>query len=275
MSRFRLVALDLDGTLLDDAGRIGARTAARVAEARRLGVAFTLVTGRPFAAVRRYARQLGISLPLVCHHGALVREPDTGRVRFHRPIEPALAAGVAAFLAAAGAEAVAHEADRLFAPRLDRAAAAFYRAHGVAARAVGDLAAHLRARGGPGPAMLSVRGDAGWVAALAAAVEGAWAGRVDPQRPGPGALDLVAAGVAKEAAVARLASDLGVPREAVLAVGNGENDLGLLGWAGLGVAVANASPALLATAGWVAPDNNHDAVAAVLDRFIFGEPEAR
>lgn len=269
MSHFRLVALDVDGTLCDDAGRIGVRTAARVAEARRRGVAVALVTGRPFAAVRPIAGRLGISLPLVCHHGALVRDPRSGRIRFHRPIAPGPAADLAAFLAAAGAEAVAHEADRLLAPRLDRDAAAFYRGQGVAARAVGDLAAHLRACGGPGPAMLSVRGEPGLVSALAAAVARAWAGRIAPQRPHPGALDLVAAGVSKEAAVARLARDLGVPREAVLAVGNGDNDAGLLRWAGLGAAVANASPALLAVADWVAPDNNHDGVAAVLERFLF------
>ncbi len=271
MSRFCLVALDVDGTLLNDAGEVGARTRRRVSEVRSAGVAVVLVTGRPFAAVRTLARQLGLRLPVICHHGACAHEPDSGRIRFRRSLEPSLAAELAAFVTAAGAFTAGYVDGVLVAGRVDEAAAAYYRAHGVTARTVGNLSGFLARPGVPGPDMLVVRGEPGEMASLARELEVRWNGRIELQRPGPRALDVVAAGAGKEAAVARLAGDLRIPREAVLAIGNGDNDAGLLAWSGLGVAVANAAPALRAAAAWIAPDNNHDGVAAALERFVLAE----
>jgi hydroxymethylpyrimidine pyrophosphatase-like HAD family hydrolase len=59
-----------------------------------------------------------------------------------------------------------------------------------------------------------------------------------------------------------------VPREQVIACGDSGNDLSMVQWAGLGVAMANATPEVLAAADWVAPSVHEDGVATVIERFI-------
>lgn len=258
----RLVALDLDGTLVDGRGRVGRRTAARLAEAQARGAGVVLVTGRPYAAALPVALALGVRLPLVCCHGAVVRWPE-GRLWWRRRLNPEAAAAAAADLAAAGVAVSALDGDRLLAPPLDEGARAFYRQHGLRPVPVPDLAGAL-ARRRRGPDMLVGRGRPEMLARLAQR----WRGALSPHRSGPGALDLVAPGVAKEAAVAALARRLGVAPAQVLAVGDGESDAGLLAWAGVGVAVARAAPAARACADWVVPEGEEEGVAAALERFL-------
>lgn len=81
---------------------------------------------------------------------------------------------------------------------------------------------------------------------------------------GPGLLEISAAGITKAATLARVAEHLGIGREAVVAFGDGPNDVAMLTWAGTGYAMANADPDLLAVADALAPANDDDGVARVL-----------
>jgi Cof subfamily protein (haloacid dehalogenase superfamily) len=76
------------------------------------------------------------------------------------------------------------------------------------------------------------------------------------------------AGLSKATGLAWLASYLGVAREAVLAVGDNDNDAPMLEWAGVGVAMGNASPAARAAADWVAPNVADDGVAVALEKYV-------
>ena len=89
-SRYRLLALDIDGTLLRSDKTMSPRTLAAVAAARQRGVRVVLVTGRRHPAARRIAEQLGGDLDLVLHNGALIIE--NGEVLRCLPLERALAA---------------------------------------------------------------------------------------------------------------------------------------------------------------------------------------
>src|SRR5437870_8167804 len=73
----RLVALDLDGTLLDSRGELSARSRGTVASARAAGVAVALVTGRRFRDARPVALELGLDVPVIAHNGALTKHART------------------------------------------------------------------------------------------------------------------------------------------------------------------------------------------------------
>ena len=77
----------------------------------------------------------------------------------------------------------------------------------------------------------------------------------------------IPAGLSKATGLAWLAEYLGIGREAVLAVGDNDNDAAMLAWAGVGVAMGNSSPAALAAADWVAPSVAEDGAAAALEKF--------
>jgi hydroxymethylpyrimidine pyrophosphatase-like HAD family hydrolase len=68
--------------------------------------------------------------------------------------------------------------------------------------------------------------------------------------------------------MAQIAEQLGVSREETLAIGDGDNDVEMVEWAGLGVAMGNATPAVKAVADWVAPPVTEDGVSAALRRFV-------
>ncbi len=92
----RLIALDIDGTLVGEDLVIGQRTRSAVREARRRGIYVSLVTGRMAMSAIPFARELELAAPIVAQQGALIRsmpEPGSsrqGRLLYHRTIEPAV-----------------------------------------------------------------------------------------------------------------------------------------------------------------------------------------
>jgi len=82
---------------------------------------------------------------------------------------------------------------------------------------------------------------------------------------------VVPQGVDKGKGLAWLADHLGIPQASVMAVGDQENDLAMVRWAGIGVAMGNAIPALQRAADWVAPPLDEEGAAAALERFILRE----
>ncbi len=87
----RAVAMDLDGTVLDETFRPSQRTADAIALAEASGIACLIATGRMFISARRVAERLNIRRPLVCYQGALVADPVSGEILVHRPIDAPLA----------------------------------------------------------------------------------------------------------------------------------------------------------------------------------------
>ncbi len=85
-TRIRLIALDLDGTLVGPGLTISPRVQDSIARARARGMHVTIVTGRMFAAARPYAQTLGIAGPLVCYQGAAIFEASTGEVLRETPV---------------------------------------------------------------------------------------------------------------------------------------------------------------------------------------------
>jgi len=77
-------------------------------------------------------------------------------------------------------------------------------------------------------------------------------------------------GLSKATGLAWLAESLGIEREAVLAVGDNDNDVPMLEWAGVGVAMGHSSPAARAVADWIAPDVAHDGAAVALEKYVLG-----
>ena len=115
--------------------------------------------------------------------------------------------------------------------------------------------------------------EADVIGAVAREAAAANAGAVTTTLTDPEYLEFTPAGVDKSYGLARVARDLGIAREEVLAAGDGNNDAPMLAWAGLGVAVAHATPLARAAADLVGPPGNpDDALARTLAR-VFGDAE--
>ncbi|MBC7260382.1 MAG: HAD family phosphatase [Chloroflexi bacterium] len=87
-------------------------------------------------------------------------------------------------------------------------------------------------------------------------------------------VEIIMPGISKATGMAWLAAYLGVPREETIAMGDGDNDVEMLEWAGLGIAMGNATPAAKAAADWIAPSVEEDGVAVALQRFVLDSVRA-
>jgi len=256
-----LLAADLDGTLLFPDRSFDPSLPDVLARLRARGVAVVPCTGRMLRSARPVAARLGLREgPVVCYQGALVAELGDGAWLRHQPVPSPLAVRVVEDVRRLGLHLNAYVDDELVVERLDEWARRYAEYAEVGITAVDDLAALVRERP---PTKFVVLAPAAEVPAVVAGLRRRWGGRLTVNRSQPEYVEVTAAGVSKSAALAWLCRRLGVPQEAVVACGDGMNDIDLLRWAGLGVAVAEADADVRAAADVVVP-------RAGLARFLDG-----
>ena len=262
MDGVRLVASDLDGTLLRPDETVSERTRAALAAARDAGITVVLVSGRPPRSLGPIAERIGVGGIAICANGALVWDLDTGTMVDSSP----LAAELAARLVRTLREAIPGV---LFAVELE---GCFGREAGwsdtpvAAAPEVleGDA---LELIGGPVIKLL-VRHPSLPFAELAERARAAVGDDAVATWAGLRLVEISAAGVTKAFALERLCRRLGVAAGEVVAVGDMPNDLAMLAWAGTAVAVANAAREVLDAADEVTAANTEDGVALLLERIL-------
>lgn len=281
----RLLALDLDGTLLDPHGRIteGNRTA--LEEARACGVRVALVTGRRFRDARPIALDLGLDVPLIAHNGALTKHAETLETVAVLPLPLSAARRALQIGRSVGADSLLsddHEGlgllvyDHL---RGDNRAAQSYvtwsrRIHGdegdEAVRQVNSLEEYLDHE----PVHLAFSGGCDEMQTLGTLIRSELGSDVKvflttyPKRDFA-LLDVVHPQASKGVGVAAAAAELGVTREEVMAIGDNFNDLEMLSYAGTGVVMGNAESSLHELEGFYkTATNDEDGVARAIERFI-------
>ena len=254
----RLVATDLDGTLVRRDGSVSPYTAAVLAQVEALGVPVVFVTGRPLRWTEEVFEYVGEHGLAVVSNGALVWDVARHRPQLERPIEPALGLEMCALLRDA-LPGTAFAVETLAGIGLEPE---FLERHAVpegARRApieelFGDPALKLLAR------HEELAPQEFWDAAEQV-VQGrlviTWSSTTS-------LLEISAPGVTKASTLALLCSDLGIEAADVIAFGDMPNDLPMLSWAGTSYAMADAHPTVTAAASHVAPGHDEDGVAQVL-----------
>jgi hypothetical protein len=265
----RLLAIDLDGTLFGENLLVSPANRAAIAAAQARGVHLTLATGRMFRSTLPYAQELQIATPLICYQGALIRDPVSGATLFHRPLAQALALDVIALLQAADRQPNVYLHDNLYVAAINPGTEFYARLNGgIPVNPVGDLAAFLRASGGD-PTKLSVvlpsEPDAD---ATVAQLRARFAEQIYATKSYPTFAEALNPTCNKGVALAALAAHYGIAQAETMAVGDGENDLPLLQWAGVGVAMGQARATVRAGARYVTGPLAEDGLAAAIARFV-------
>jgi Cof subfamily protein (haloacid dehalogenase superfamily) len=265
--KYRLLALDVDGTLIGRDGLVSVDVIAAVADARAAGLAVCLATGRSYVETLPIWRQLNLAPPLeplVLIGGALVAEPDSGRTLYQRAIPRELACRLDEALAASGHCAMAITdpwrtgVDYYLTDGADRDAVLkrWFSQMNVRVRRVRRLAEVAEL-----PALLRISAviepEPGRV--LAAALAEQFAGQLNVHcilapNYGVTVVEAFALGADKFSAVRYVAQALPVSTARIAAVGDDVNDLALLRGVGLGVAMPSAPPAVVAATKLVARD---------------------
>jgi Cof subfamily protein (haloacid dehalogenase superfamily) len=259
--RIRLIASDLDGTLLRSDDSVSERTLEALARTVEAGIRFVLVSARSPDWLAPEAARLGLDGIGICCNGALVYDYEAERVLIHRPLEPETvrelvhglrreAPGVvfgcerpSGFVAEPAYRPIFRPPDSI--PRAD--ALAFL------SEPVTKLV--LQHPELSQPELHAIAGSFG-------------GGKIEACYSGAGLVEIAAAGVTKGSALAELCEELGIASSETIAFGDMLNDISMLACAGRGIAVANAHRELLAVADEVTASNDEDGVALVLEQLL-------
>lgn len=285
-----LLALDLDGTLLDSGGRISERNRLAIENAREQGVRVALVTGRRFRDSRPVALELGLDIPLISHNGALTKHANTLQTVAVLPLPLTAAREALRVGREAGADALLsddHEGlgvliyDHL---RSENSPAHRYirwarRIHGEEGRNAVQQVASLKDYLDHEPIHLAFSGrceEMDQLEEILHAELGATVKILGTKYPEQDftLLDILNPAASKGAGVAAAAAELGAGSEEIMAIGDNYNDLEMLLFAGTGVVMANAPLSLREIAGLhPTASNTDDGVALAIEQFILNRPE--
>ncbi len=260
----RLVALDLDDTLLDRSRKISPRAKAAIKAAIAQGVTVTVATGRMYPSALPYARQLALDVPLITYNGALIRSGLSGETLLHRPLGEATTQKVYSLFRERGWYLQVYLDDVLYVRVRDTNARAYEAVAGIESVPVGDELWSLKGA----PTKLLTMAEPHLIPEIEAALREACGDQVYTANSRANYLEMTDPQANKGAALAFLAGRLGIGREAVMAVGDSANDLDMIEYAGWGVAMGNANPQVKAAAQAVTAANDADGVAAAIEEYV-------
>lgn len=265
----RLAAFDLDGTLVGPDLELAAPVRQAIAAAQARGVAITIATGRGPSPTDQFAAALQLTTPLVCFQGGIVYDHRARRILHETRLDPALLPLVVQ---------LAHEHHwnlqfetpfMVYLPRHSTHPEEIFQLLSVAQwTRVDNFLTDLPEV--PHKFILSVH-DPAERAALAAEARAAFdrhLANITVVPSHPILVEGLPPGMSKVVGLAWLVERLGLTPAEVLAVGDNDNDVSMLEWAGVGVAMGNASAAARAAADWLAPSVSEHGVAATLEKFI-------
>ncbi len=265
---YRLIVSDMDDTLLNERGLLSPVTVEAVNAARAAGCELVLASGRMPCAMRSFAKELNVTLPMIAYNGAQLTDPTGEKLLDGRlPVSAELAHELMEYCEEIGLHIQAYDGDD-FLTAEDNEFAREYRdsVYGVA---------HMHVTGKPlsqcvdfdQPKLLAIT-EPGRTQEYLELLRARFEGRLICAITRPQYIECYAPETSKERALAELCEKLGVHPEEVIAFGDGQNDLGMILFAGLGCAMANARAEVRAQADLVAPSNGEDGVAQVIFRLL-------
>lgn len=260
------MALDVDGTLLDPDHRLRPVTVEAVHRLRADGVLVVIASSRPPVALRAVAVDLGlVGSPVVACQGAVQGRFDEAG-HFHTEASLTLVANAAETVTALGRErgvaANWYVGEHWFTEHIDEGVAREARITECTPTVVAHLGSSL---GEPLKILFTASTDN---ASLLPEIRDKMPKSVDVTSPDPLYLDVIAPGVDKWAALVATFERFDIPLHETVAIGDGENDLGMITGAGFGIAMGQAAPAVRAAADHVTLSNSEDGVAAAVAHLL-------
>lgn len=260
----RLVAIDLDGTLLNDLKRVSDQTSQALCCLPQRDVKVVIASARPPRSVRHVYKALGLDTWQINYNGALIWDEPNQQPVFHRPLKGSLVRRIVdisrdmfdevivtcevldKWLTDREDQSHTTETGRLFKP---------------------DLIAPLDDICGRHITKLMLLGEPRVILRLEALLVEQFIDDVTIVRTDDDLLQIMDPRVSKAVALQKVVNHYGVPMAQVLAIGDAPNDVGMLQLAGAAVAMDNAHAVVKAVADWVAPSNNDHGVHAALRRY--------
>ena len=265
MSAIRLVAFDLDGTLIGRDMTVRPRVIAAIEKMREAGVAGAIATGRMYRNAVPFAQGLGFSAPVICYQGAAIVDPGDDRILREHPLANDAAMDVVRAAHEWGAYVQLYRDDGYYCEDEDRWAKIYERVSGVRPIVVPSLEEAFAGRSSTKAVLVVDPADAERYVAMLRERLG---DRAYVTRSYPEFVEIMDPAVDKGDALRWIADRMGIAMDQVAAIGDAWNDEPLLTAAGFGIAMGSAPQALRDIADATVGDLEHDGVAEAIERYV-------
>lgn len=264
MPKFKLIAADMDGTLLDEQYRVMPELLAAIEKCRDRGIDMVVATGRLYPSALPYVKELGVTLPVIASNGAVVKDPVTGELLYHAPLNKDFAVEALRMTKNGTAQRFVNIRDKFYTDASEEMTKMYSEALRVDFIRIMSLEEIVT----EDPTMVVIRDREDEIARLTAFLRREMGDKVYMANSKPFFLDINNRNISKGAALIQLCRRLQILPVEVLAVGDGWNDLEMFEAAGLGAAVANAPDRLKEKAGYVCASNSFMGVIEIIEKFL-------
>lgn len=270
--KYKLLVLDVDGTLLNSQRELTKRTVATLRKVQSIGIKVALASGRPTYGILPIAKALDLGNHdgfIISYNGAQVVSARTGEVLFERSIDPQMIPYLEKKAQKTGMTMAYYDGDEVISTDIqnehivDEA-----KMNGMKLRQVEQLSIAIEDR--PTEVML-VCDDEEELAGLSDHMQRHLNGVMDTIHSNPYMLEIVGYQVGKSYAMSALVQKMGISLDEVIAIGDGGADINMIQMAGTGIAMGNATENVRRCADFSTLDNDHDGAALAIEKAIVAE----
>lgn len=293
--KYKLIATDMDGTLLDDDKKVSERTLKAIEKAKAEGILFSICTGRNITGIKNYMELLKPTGPVICNNGALIKSSDGSKILYKKLMEPEDARAVYELGCELKTTLIIWSGDQFYTNELNDRSYGYEKYSNLKPVLMPDFDKLLeegitKILFSDEPARIDEivklvesrrnmdlnRRQTGFYHAATDAnkriadenvgINEKWLGYTTTCKSLPFFLEFFNSGVSKGKAIEFIAEYCGISTTEIVGFGDGMNDMPLIRTAGFGVAMGNAFPEVKAAADYVTSTNNEDGVAKVIEQ---------
>lgn len=261
---YRLFALDIDGTIRTEDYPLSQRTMEIITHIRSLGAIVTVATGRMFDSASRACAELNLDCPIISFQGAQVSDPTTGRILWQRQLTIDMFTSTLKFLESQAVEVLVYKNNQIYVTSVSPWIEKYVRRNHAQLEVVKDfkfIDAEYLTR-------IVVVGKDTDIGEIEVDMKAMFDSKLYVTRSLPQFCEILHPEGGKEKALAWLCTHFGIDQHETVAFGNGYNDIGMLEWAQLGIAIEGSPPEVLAVADNIAPPVSEEGVASVLEELV-------
>jgi len=264
---YKMIAIDLDDTLLAQDLSISPINRQAISHAVSMGVIVTISTGRMFRSTVPYVEQLKLDVPVITYQGALIKNAISNEVVLARPLSLDISLEIIEESRKHGVHIQTYIGDDYFFDKHNGYSKMYYALSGIEGRAVKRLEDFLVEE----PLKVLIMDSPETISYLTGLYTEMFKGKAEITISKSNYLEFTNIEASKGSALEHLAQSLGIKREEVIAIGDGYNDISMIKYAGLGVAMSNAPEDVKKHADFITHSNEDDGVAHVIKKFVIKE----
>jgi Cof subfamily protein (haloacid dehalogenase superfamily) len=261
---YRLIAIDIDWTLLDNQHQVSERNKQAIKDVINAGKILSLATGRPLQGVTDFIDMIGADMPFIIYNGAMVITSISKKVLYESILAGELASEVVRFGLECGTNVFVYKNGELHVPEMNGMVKRYTSLFEIKPVVVDDMV-RLAAQG---VTKVLYRDTPELVAELQNAVHPHFKGKMNYFTSQPGLMEFVDLNTSKGAAMQKIGEYYNIPQSEMMAIGDNFNDVEMLRYAGLGVAMGNAPTGVKDAADVVTTTNEEDGVAEAIYRYV-------